>query len=332
MILHPAILALVSGSFLTAVILLLALLFAIRILARWDITSGSEVQLNLERQTYLVSTIVTYAFLFQVLSFFLYIFIADNIHGLFTGAMCAAGSLHVNGYGYPVLLLKMATVLGAGVWLILNHADTLGHDYPLVRIKYAFLLVLVPCILIESILQLLYFLNLHADVITSCCGSLFGRQQGSLASDLAGLPAGPAMAAFYGAILVQLVLGLVFWWRGRGGYLFSLASAAAFLVSIVSVISFICLYIYNLPTHHCPFCILQREYGYMGYLLYATILGGGVTGIGVGALMPFRSKRSLAHLIPPLQRRLAAASLILFGLFVITVTCYVVFSPLTLTF
>jgi hypothetical protein len=79
---------------------LLAGAVGVRILISWNIKSGSELQLGLERQTYLVSTILSYTFVFQILSLFLYIYTADNLHNLFVGAMCAAGTLNVNEYGY----------------------------------------------------------------------------------------------------------------------------------------------------------------------------------------------------------------------------------------
>ena len=70
------------------------------ILKYWDINSGSETQLSLERRTYLISTIIGYAFVFQLLSFFLFIYTADSLHPFFTGAMCAVGSLNVNQLGF----------------------------------------------------------------------------------------------------------------------------------------------------------------------------------------------------------------------------------------
>jgi len=329
-ILHPAILALLSGSLITGFILLCAMVFSVRVLARWDITSGSECQLILERRTYLISTILNYAFAFQIFSLFLYIYTADNLHGLFTGAMCAAGSLHVNGYGYPVLLLKIVNLMFAGTWLILNYADVRGHDYPLIRIKYSLLLFLVPCVLLETVLQFLYFGSLHPDVITSCCGSLFSLERSGIAAEIAGLPFRPTMFALYGVMSVTIFCGYYFYLRGKGGLLFSFLSILSFVVAIASLISFVCLYFYDLPSHHCPFCILQKEYHYVGYLLYGTILGGGVGGLGVGALMPFKGRGSMARIIPPLQRRLAAVSLSLYIVFIIVVSLRIWISSLKL--
>jgi hypothetical protein len=33
-------------------------------------------------------------------------------------------------------------------------------------------------------------------------------------------------------------------------------------------------YIYELPTHHCPFCMLQKEYNYIGYIIYIFLFLG----------------------------------------------------------
>ena len=88
MILQPAVLALLVGSLLTSFMLLYALCYGIRILARWNIKSGSELQLTLERRTYLISTILSYTMAFQLLSLFLFIYTADHLHSQFSGAMC----------------------------------------------------------------------------------------------------------------------------------------------------------------------------------------------------------------------------------------------------
>ena len=96
MIFSPAILALFVGSLITTGLLLAAAFFGVQILRFWDLNSGSELQLKLERQTYLISTFVAYAFAFELLSLFLFIYTVDHLHTFFVGAMCAAGSLNAN--------------------------------------------------------------------------------------------------------------------------------------------------------------------------------------------------------------------------------------------
>ena len=112
--------------------------------------------------------------------------------------------------------------------------------------------------------------------------------------------------------------------------MFAILSMATFLISIASILSFISPYFYELPTHHCPFCILQQEYGYVGYPLYAALFGSGITGMGVGILAPFRNRESLTGIIPPLQKRLVVISLILSLIFVAIVTYRMVFTDFIL--
>ena len=315
MILHPAIVALLLASGLVAFMILYAAIFGWKIIRHWDIASGSEQQLALERSTYLISTLLAFAFAFQIASLFLYIYTAEDLHTRFVGAMCAAGSLNVNPYGYPAFVLKIFNCILAGLWLIMNHADSRAHDYPLIRKKFKLLLGIVPFVVAEAFLQTAYFANLRPDVITSCCGSLFSSGQNSLAGDLAALPPGPMMIAFYTTLVLLAAAGLRFWLSGRGGLLFSLFSVAAFLVFALSLLSFISLYYYELPTHHCPFCMLQREYGYIGYLLYGCLLGGVVCGAGVGLLEPFRRIKSLIRIVPFINRKLLVASIVCYFIF-----------------
>lgn len=330
MILHPAILALLIGSLLTSFMVLYAGWHGMRILEKWDLGSGSELQLTLERRTYLISTILSYTLLFQILSLFFFIYTADELHPLFTGAMCAAGTLNVNGDGYPTLVLKIINCILAGVWLIINHADSRGYDYPLIKVKYTLLTIIVPSVLLETLSQVEFFSQLRGDVITSCCGSLFSVEKPGFSGDIAALPPGVMAPAFFAGMALTMICGVVFYLKGKGGYLFSAVSSLTFVIAAASLVSFICLYFYELPTHHCPFCILQKEYGYVGYALYATLLGGGVAGLGTGVLMPFRNRGSMARVIPALQRRLTAASVFLYLLFTLIVAYRMLFSPFRL--
>lgn len=330
MLFHPTILALYAGSLLVTFLILYAAPQALQILRRWDLKSGSELQLSIERKTYLVSTLLAYAFGFELLSLFLYIFTAEQLHPLFVGAMCAAGSLYVNSFGYPTLIVKLVNFLLAGIWLIVNYVDHRGEDYPLIKKKYAFFLLLVPLILLEAVLQANYFLRIKPDIITSCCGTLFSTGSSVLPSGVIFFPKVPAMTAFYVTLCLTIGSGFHLFLKGRGGLLFSGLSALALLVSIGSIFSFISLYIYELPTHACPFCLLQKEYHYIGYPLYLTLLGGAITGMGTGVLMPFRKIQSLSPALPGIQKKLALVSIVFFLIFTGIVTVQILLSHLVL--
>ncbi len=331
MILHPAVIANVVASLIISGVLIYAGYYGVQILRKWDLQSGHEGQLILERRTYLISTILTFVFGLELMSLFLYVFTANNLCPLFVGAMCAAGTLNVNPYGYPTLVLKIVSFLLAGLWLVLNHADNQAYDYPLIRKKYFLLATIVPFSVGETTLQGAFFLNLKANVITSCCGSLFSSEQvKGVGSELAALPIVPMMWIFYLGMGVTMLIGVYFYLRGKGGYLYSVLTLAMFGVSLASIISFISVYIYELPTHHCPFCIVMEEYGYIGYLLYLPLFAAAVTGTGIGVLLPFRGVESLRGVLPRLIKKLTLLSLTLYLAFTAIVIYKIATSNLVL--
>lgn len=329
MILQPSVVALEVTSAATAALVVHAARWAVAILRGWDLRSGSSGQLALERRTYLVSTILAYALAFEIVSAFLFAFTADALAPLFTGAMCAAGTLQASALGYPVLLLKVLNVVLAGVWLAVNHADALGHDYPLVRVKYAALLGLAPLVVLEAALQVVYFSGLRPEIITSCCGSGFSHEgHRGLGSELAALPAVPSAIAFFGVAGAAVIAALAVRRTGRFGGVLAALAGLSIPVALAAIVSFVSPYVYELPTHHCPFCLLQREYRFVGYPLYAALLGGGVAGLAAGAVAPFRAIPSLAAVLPPFQRRLATAAAVLLGALVVLVVVLVAVSDL----
>ncbi len=327
---HPGILALLLGGILTTALVVYGALEGAVILRHWNINSGSERQLALERRTYLVSVMVSYALGFQLLSLFLFIYTADAISPLFVGAMCAAGSLNVNGFGYPALILKVISFLLSGLWLIINAADNRAYDYPLIRMKYLLLLLIVPFVIAAMVAEGGYLLGLKPNIITSCCGTLFTADAETVVSDILVLPRSLAEAAYFISAPVTMGLGLYVFLKAKGTYLFAAASLIHLFISVVALISFISIYFYELPTHHCPFCILQADYGYVGYGLYPALLAGTVCGMGTGVIAPFHRIESLRNIIPPLQKRLALVAVLSNFVFLVIAGCGIFFSNLSM--
>jgi hypothetical protein len=310
MLFQPAIIALLLASALCVLALVASAPFALEVIRRWDIRSGSERQLQLERRTYLFSTLLTFVLALQLAAVLLFVFNAEKMSGMFVGAMCAVGTLNVNAFGFPALNAKIAVFFLAAMWLAINHIDSRARDYPLVRIKYALLLLLAPLLVASGWVELQYFLGLKADVITSCCGSLFSEGSPTLAAEASALAPLPAMWLFYGSL--GAVIGLAAW-HGYGGgrsgwsaYALAAASAVGFAATIAGILSFVSLYIYEHPHHHCPFCILKPEYGYQGYWLYVPLFGATAAGLAAGAVQPFARIESLREIVPGFSRNLAA--------------------------
>jgi len=285
MLLHTGIIALLTGSLTVTAMLLYSSWVGVTVLRRWDINSSSEFQLALERRTYLVSTIMSFCLFFVILSMFLFIYTADDIHRMFVGAMCATGSLNANPVGWYVLVCKLAAFFLASLWIATNYIDRRCEDFPLVRLKFLMLLILTPVVATDTLLEFRYFLGLDPAIITSCCGSLFSSGGEGLAADLAGLPPRPMQYLFFVSAALYVALAAGGAWTGDGWirYAAGAGSLIFFMIAVASIIAFISLYFYELPTHHCPFDILQAEYNFIGYPLYATLLFGSALGLAAGA-------------------------------------------------
>ncbi|MDD5390459.1 MAG: hypothetical protein PHD37_14025 [Gallionellaceae bacterium] len=319
MIFQPAALALLLAASLNALLLLGSGVFALHLLRHWNPASGSERQIALERRTYLVGTLVGLSLLLGLPALALFAHNADAMAPFFTGAMCAVGSLKANVWGMPALLSMLAGFFLAAAWLVLNHLDGLGWNTPLIRGKYRLLLLLAPLALAQAVLLWLYYLNLNPEVITSCCGSLFGPASGGVAAEMAALPVATAMPLFFAGWLLTLAVGVGFLARGRFGRLFGLLAALHFPLALAAVVAFIAPYIYEQPNHHCPFCLLQAEHGYAGWVLYLPLFLGTAAGIGAGLAAAARadSLKVSAPRVAAGLTKVAVAALGVFGLAVL---------------
>ena len=315
MLLSPSIMALVIVSAVVVSMLLMATVFALQLLRHWDIDSGSELQLRLERRTYLISTLLGWVFASELVSLLLFVHNAESMSGQFVGAMCATGVLNVNPWGWPTLFLKMAIFLSGAAWLALNRLDNQGYDYPLVRLKYGLLLLILPLVLADFVVQLLYFTDMDPDVITSCCGSLFSADAEGVAAEVSAVQPSTAMLALYSRGARVLASGAWYAHRGSGGGVFALLSLLAFIVALVAIVSFIALYVYEHPHHHCPFCVLKAGHYFAGYWLYIPLFLATALGLSAGLLGRCRRIPSLSSAVERELPRLTWLALLLFTMF-----------------
>ena len=307
--------ALIIVSSVVAGMMLLAGKFGISVLRKWDISSGSELQLELERRTYLISTIVAFSFLAELISLLLFVYNAEQMSSQFVGAMCATGVLNINGYGWPALYLKITVFFAGAAWLMLNRVDNKASDYPLVRQKYALLLLIIPVVFAEAVVQALFFLQMDPDIITSCCGSLFTSEGEGVAAELSGVAPVTSLWLLVASALLLFLSGGWYLLRRKGSLVFTGSQLAAFFIALVAVVSCIALYIYEHPHHHCPFCILKSGHHFMGYWLYIPLFIATALALGVGVIAPFRKTPSLREVIPSDSRRFIMVSMLLMLVF-----------------
>jgi hypothetical protein len=312
-------LALILSSFIILVLGLLACRTGYRVLRFWNPDSDSNRQIRLENETWLASTLVAYGLGFQILTLVLFVLAADHYCQVIVGAMCATGALLANSWGMPTLLVKLGGIFLYGYWLVLHRLDISSEDYPLVRAKYRYLLVLAPLLLLDNILQFLYIANLSPDIITSCCAVVFGDSGAGTANLLNSFNRPALLTGFYITMLVLTASSflLLRHWRRLLAFLHAGLWLLFFGLALAAIITVFSSYIYAMPFHRCPFCILKPEYHYIGFIIYGALIGGTFFGVTPAAVEPFGRHHELTATIryyQTLALRLSLALLLLLTL------------------
>lgn len=315
MILNPWILSLLTGHAALFFVFTLAAVNAWQIYAGWDFSSSSEKQYNLEKRTYLVSSVMNLTMAFQMAMLLLLVMTADELAKILPGAMCATGSFSSNAFGFPLLMMKIGTFFIYFAWLVMNHLDNQIETYPLVRMKYLALLFIHPLMVTEMVLLVLYTANLDPTIITSCCGSIYNESSTGLGGTMAGSSPALTLTAFFG--VTAAILGWYFI-EGRRqsrpavrkGFLEVGLWSAIFITAILTVISFISTYIYEMLSHKCPFCFLKAEYHYIGVPLYLFLFAATATGLSRGTLYWIRAEGVLDEKLARMRKKLGRISVV----------------------
>lgn len=266
----------IAFLFLESILLFLfvyALFPTIHILRKWDFSSMDSIQYKLQKKNYLVATILFFVIVVKILLFIFFISSLDELSNVVPGAMCAAGIVGANEFGNILLFVKIFLIFAFGIWLIIDKLDLIAKDYPYVKIKYALFLFLFVILIFEYTLDILYFSNISLKTPVLCCSVVFGASEA-----LNGLPFGLSTNQLL--ILFYLFYLLIISTSISKNALLGFVSNFLFLfVAYFSLTYFFGTYIYELPTHKCPFCMLQKEYYYIGYVLWTTLSLGVFFGI-----------------------------------------------------
>jgi len=277
MILIPEVLTILILNVIFALFSIIAFFLSIRIFLKWDINSTSTLQYTLEKQSYLTATIIKYIFIIKVPLFLFFIFTLDKISNILTGAMCGAGVVDATDYGNYLFILKIINLYIFAYWLALHAEDMKHENQPYTKAKFGFFIVAFFLFLSELIVEGVMFASIDLNEIVSCCGTIYSSSASSYISQIFAMSPTLLLSMFYGVF----ALILIFYFLKRN-YAFAISNIFFILISIITLITFFGTYIYELPSHHCPFCFLQSDYYYVGYLLYILLFSGTFYGIVAG--------------------------------------------------
>ena len=256
------------GEGILYIFMLIAFGISIDILLRWNFESFSDAQYRLEKKSYLVITILSFIFVIKFLLLPYFVFTIDSLNSLVKGAMCGAGVISANSYGLELLFIKLLVIFTLTLWLMINYYDLEAKNYPYFKIKYGLYIAIFLLVTYELWLDFNYFININTNQVVSCCSALFGQLEGANPLPF-GLDTKMMLILFY-SIFITLVILIM-----SNQDILALIFTALFLyISYYAIIYFFGTYIYELPTHKCPFCMFQKEYYYIGYFVWGSLFTG----------------------------------------------------------
>jgi len=277
MILTPEVLSILILNIIFAIFAIVAFYLSIKIFLNFDINSTSKTQYALEKYSFLSATIIKYIFVIKVPLFLFFIFTLDKISNVLTGAMCGAGVVDATEYGTYLIVLKIINLYLFAYWISLHVEDMKDENQPYTRLKFGVFIVLFFFFMSEIILEGIMFNAIEIDKMVSCCGTLYSSSSTSAISNIFTLDTTTLLSLFYG----NFILIILFYFL-KNKYFFALSNIIFVVVALITLIVFFGTYIYELPSHHCPFCYLQSDYYYIGYLIYLLLFVGTFYGVVVG--------------------------------------------------
>lgn len=289
-------------------LLFIAFVVSIKVLVKWDFESFTPQQFALERQAYLVSTITIFVFVMKFLLVVYFVFSIDALSLLVPGAMCASGVITANDYGSYLLILKLSILFLLTLWFSVHAYDMSTKNHQWFKEKSWLFSLIFVFIILELGLDFVYFSNIDTHLPVSCCSALFGQLEGANPLPF-GLSIPLLLILFY--LLYALVLLSL---KSNQTLLYILANILFVYIAYYAVVYFFGTYIYQLPTHKCPFCMLQAEYAYVGYILWGSLFMGSYMGLSDAITMLWLGKTNTKS-----KKRVS----VLLSFFVLLCTAYV---------
>ena len=261
-------------------LLLISFIYSITILRDWDFKKSTVLQYKLEKRSYLVILIISFSLFIKILLFFYFIFSIDNLSHFVVGAMCAAGIFSLE-YGEISLFLKLTNLFFIGIWFVLNSLDLKRKDYKYTKIKLLLFIFIFICLTFEYILDFKFLSNIPLNEAVECCSVIF--ETSSISSKIPfGLVNSSLILIFYILFVLIVILNIQ-----KKSILLLFFNILFVYISYFAVTYFFSTYIYELPTHQCPFCMLQKEYHFIGYFIWSTLFLGTFFGVASYILKVF---------------------------------------------
>ncbi len=253
--------------FLSSLVLLFltfALYHTFYILLRYNKNATSTLQYELEKRSLLSTTIIKVALSISIFLFILFVLSIDTLAELIPGAMCGAGVVSSGAYGSVLIALKFIVIILAMFWIQVDNEDQKAKGFPYFSLKMYLYIFLYFLITLSWFFELSFFMSLSVEEPVLCCSNLYTSQTTTF---IFGMSIQEIVVAFYITYLFMLLAIYL----GKKVFL-SLLSILFLYLSYIAIVYFFSEYIYELPTHKCPYCILAKEYYFIGYFIYGAFI------------------------------------------------------------
>jgi len=254
-------------------VLFIAFGVTLYILRHWDFQSYTPTQYRLEKYAYLVMVMLIFAFSMKFILLPYFVFTMDKLSDIVPGAMCSAGVISFNAYGMKLFFIKMSILLLLMIWLMINHYDLEAKHYPWFKPKSWLFLAIFLLMSVELYWDYAFFADIDIHKVLNCCSTLYGLLEGVNPLPF-GLDKSQTILLFY--LLYALIVSSTL---SRENWILLIGLVLFIPIGYYSVLYFFGTYIYEMPNHNCPFCMLQKDYYYMGYLIWGSFFGGIFLGI-----------------------------------------------------
>jgi hypothetical protein len=243
-------------------LLIVALFHTIIILKNYQKNSTTEYQYKLEKRSYLVITIISFALIVKIMLLVFFTYTLNELSNIIPGAMCAAGVIKANTYGEKVLILKIIIIMLTLLWITLNQQDQISKNYPFFKQKMYFFVAIFILITVELSLEILFLTNISTQTPVLCCSTIY-----KAVDDTSSLPFNLSTLQLITLFYLLYILLMIFAYLRKRVMLFTFCLFYIY-IAYYAVVYFFSTYVYELPTHKCPFCMLQSDYYYIGYLIF----------------------------------------------------------------
>jgi hypothetical protein len=188
--------------------------------------------------------------------------------------MCGAGVINATDYGVYLLVLKVLNLYLFAYWIVLHEEDMKIESQPYIKLKFFIFIIAFFLLMVEIIVEIMMFNAIDIKSVVDCCGAIFSSSENTYMAKILSIDISILLFIFYTNFIFLIIAYLY-----KSRYLYSLINLVFLIISLITLISFFGIYIYEMPMHHCPFCFLQKEYNYIGYILYILLFVGTFYGI-----------------------------------------------------